>query len=287
MMVMGRGGMRGRPHGHDGLSVRAHGNGYADGAVALGRADGDDAARRNRHGSGHGDPGHAGRLSVLARLGKLLEVFLGVGANLHDGPGLDERRNLLPTLAVLLEALEEEAVFLGCPSTRVLDLTGRGGDGRDGVGGGQHLTISGDGSRLRAGVGHGAGTGGRLGGHGGVLVLDRVGLRRWGVFPSGDSGGGQRLSSCHRFREGSLGCERWHGWSRGSGRCRRSSNSRRCGHGGRPRLGGWRLFHGAVGSAGREPLGEDGSGGSHRGVSRLRRGPLLPGCGLLAVSLAV
>lgn len=56
-----------------------------------------------------------------------------MGTNLHHGTTLDERGNLLPSLAVLFEALEEETVFLGGPSAGILGCRRRSGSrGRGG-----------------------------------------------------------------------------------------------------------------------------------------------------------
>jgi len=58
--------------------------------------------------------------SMLMGLGQFLEILLCMGTNLYHGTTLDERGNLLPSLAVLFEALEEETVFLGGPSAGIL-----------------------------------------------------------------------------------------------------------------------------------------------------------------------
>ena len=73
-----------------------------------------------------------------------------MGTNLYHGTTLDERGNLLPSLAVLFEALEEETVFLGGPSAGILGCRRRCGCCR-GRGGSTTSSSSGGGRSSRVG----------------------------------------------------------------------------------------------------------------------------------------
>mmetsp|Transcript_9038 Transcript_9038/g.19249 ORF Transcript_9038/g.19249 Transcript_9038/m.19249 type:complete len:549 (+) Transcript_9038:1448-3094(+) len=125
-------------------------------AVPVGRGGGDSSrssARRRRHGRGRRRSVNRGNASlrraarrmvpaddqssrrplpVLTGLGQFLKILLGVRSNLHHRPGLDESGDFLPALAVLFEALEEEAVLFGRPAAGVF---GDGGGVGAGVGG--------------------------------------------------------------------------------------------------------------------------------------------------------
>lgn len=58
-----------------------------------------------------------GGLTSIARLLQLLEVLLGMGADLHEGACLDQLGNFLPGLPVQPEAIQEEHMLFVCPST--------------------------------------------------------------------------------------------------------------------------------------------------------------------------
>ena len=135
-------------------------------------------------------------LAVLAGLGELLEVLLRMGADLDDGPRLDEGGDLLPALAVLLEPLQEEAMFLGGPSAGVLPALGRrGGIGR--AGGGHGDVVVGRAALLGRGqsvIPRGVG-GGADGGADGCCCGGGPGLIT-GALGGGCLGGGYRRWSC-------------------------------------------------------------------------------------------
>ena len=61
-------------------------------------------------------------VAVLSRLGKLLEILLRVRPDLDNRSRLDQGSNLLPSLAVLLQPLQEQTVFFGGPTTGVFPL---------------------------------------------------------------------------------------------------------------------------------------------------------------------
>ena len=84
-------------------------------------------------------------------LGQFLEILLCMGTNLHHGTTLDERGNLLPSLAVLFEALEEETVFLGGPSAGILGCRRRCGCCRGRGGSTTSSSSSGGGRSSRVG----------------------------------------------------------------------------------------------------------------------------------------
>jgi len=131
--------MRGRTHRYHRLTIGTKGYGNANGSITLGGSGRNQVSSyswshhsrnsttiANQQDSTTTIPlsssttCHPGSSSMLMGLGQFLEILLCMGTNLYHGTTLDERGNLLPSLAVLFEALEEETVFLGGPSAGIL-----------------------------------------------------------------------------------------------------------------------------------------------------------------------